>query len=80
MCNPTDVKAAEELHARSKGYSTSVVARTLSQGAEDDATLCMEKGGVGGAVKRALGLARLVYSVIRQSLRQGNVTSVAYQL
>ena len=25
MCNPAALKAAEELHARSKGYSTSVV-------------------------------------------------------
>ena len=41
MCNPAALKADEEQHARSKGYSTSVRARERSAG---------ERGGQGGAV------------------------------
>jgi hypothetical protein len=49
VCNPAALKAAEELHARSKGYSTSVIGVPgHSLGNPPVVGFCLGLGGVPG--------------------------------
>ena len=60
VCNPAALKAAEELHARSKGYSTSVV---MSPAVLLLATHLPVTRVVTGPINQSLILRHWVYSV-----------------